>query len=99
MPRNFFLIAGRKIWRSKLYASLCILELSLGIVSIILIDLYLRYEKSFDEVSASPLCMFFIDNGINKREHSKKSYMPWCRSGENNFFCQSQVMYNVVHHY
>jgi putative ABC transport system permease protein len=49
MLRNFFVIAGRKIWRSKLFASLNILGLSLGIVSFILIDLYVRYEKSFDE--------------------------------------------------
>ncbi|HEY5916318.1 MAG TPA: ABC transporter permease, partial [Chryseolinea sp.] len=49
MLRNFFIIAGRKIWRSKLFASLNIMGLSLGIVSFILIDLYVRYEKSFDE--------------------------------------------------
>jgi putative ABC transport system permease protein len=49
MLRNFFVIAGRKILRSKLFASLNILGLSLGIVSFILIDLYVRYEKSFDE--------------------------------------------------
>jgi putative ABC transport system permease protein len=49
MIRNFFVIAGRKIWRSKLFAALNILGLSLGIVSFILIDLYVRYEKSFDE--------------------------------------------------
>jgi len=48
MLRNFFVIAGRKIWRSKLFASLNVLGLSLGIVSFILIDLYVRYEKSFD---------------------------------------------------
>lgn len=49
MIRNFFVLAGRKIWRSKLFATLNILGLSLGIVSFILIDLYVRYEKSFDE--------------------------------------------------
>jgi putative ABC transport system permease protein len=49
MLRNFFIIAGRKIWRSKLFASLNVLGLSLGIVSFILIDLYVRYEKSFDD--------------------------------------------------
>src|SRR5690606_655067 len=49
MLRNFFVIAGRKIWRSKLFASLNVLGLSLGIVSFILIDLYVRYEKSFDD--------------------------------------------------
>ena len=49
MLRNFFVIAGRKIWRSKLFASLNVLGLSLGIVSFILIDMYVRYEKSFDE--------------------------------------------------
>jgi putative ABC transport system permease protein len=49
MLRNFFVIAGRKIWRSKLFASLNVMGLSLGIVSFILIDLYVRYEKSFDD--------------------------------------------------
>jgi putative ABC transport system permease protein len=49
MFRNFFVIAGRKIWRSKLFASLNVMGLSLGIVSFILIDLYVRYEKSFDD--------------------------------------------------
>ncbi len=49
MLRNFFVIAGRKIWRSKLFASLNVLGLSLGIASFILIDMYVRYEKSFDE--------------------------------------------------
>jgi putative ABC transport system permease protein len=49
MLRNFFVIAGRKIWRSKLFASLNVMGLSLGIVSFILIDLYVRYEKCFDE--------------------------------------------------
>src|SRR5688572_23476396 len=53
MLRNFFIIAGRKIWRSKLFASLNILGLSLGIVSFILIDLYVRYEKSFDDFRSS----------------------------------------------
>lgn len=49
MLRNFFVTAGRKIWRSKLFASLNVLGLSIGIVSFILIDLYVRYEKSFDD--------------------------------------------------
>src|SRR5260221_6152125 len=49
MLRNFVVIAGRKIWRSKLFASLNVVGLSLGIVSFILIDLYVRHEKSFDE--------------------------------------------------
>lgn len=49
MLRNFFLLAGRKIWRSKLFSSLNILGLSLGIVSFVMIDLYVRYEKSFDD--------------------------------------------------
>src|SRR6478609_2211716 len=53
MLRNFFVIAGRKILRSKLFASLNVLGLSLGIVSFILIDLYVRYEKSFDEFRPS----------------------------------------------
>ncbi len=49
MLRNFFVIAGRKIWRSKLFASLNVMGLSLGIVSFMLIDLYVRYERSFDD--------------------------------------------------
>jgi putative ABC transport system permease protein len=49
MFKNFFILAGRKIWRSKLFASLNILGLSLGIVSFILINLYVRHEKSYDE--------------------------------------------------
>ncbi len=55
MLRNFFLIAGRKIWRSKLFASLNVMGLSLGIVSFVLIDLYVRYEKSFDEFRSPQL--------------------------------------------
>ena len=55
MLRNFFIIAGRKIWRSKLFASLNVMGLSLGIVSFILIDLYVRYEKSFDEFRSPQL--------------------------------------------
>lgn len=49
MLRNLFVLAGRKMWRSKLFASLNVLGLSLGIVSFILINLYVRYEKSFDD--------------------------------------------------
>lgn len=48
MLRNFFVLAFRKMSRSKLFASLNILGLSLGIVSFVLIDLYVRYEKSYD---------------------------------------------------
>jgi len=49
MFRNFFVIAGRKIWRSKLFASINVMGLSLGIASFVLIDLYVRYEKRFDD--------------------------------------------------
>jgi putative ABC transport system permease protein len=72
MFRNFFIIAGRKIWRSKLFASLNVLGLSLGIVSFILIDMYVRYEKSFDEFR-SPQVYRVAQYGYENNEEVGKS--------------------------
>ncbi len=72
MLRNFFIIAGRKIWRSKLFASLNIMGLSLGIVSFILIDLYVSYEKSFDEFR-SPQVYRIAKYGYQNNAETSKS--------------------------
>ncbi len=72
MFRNFFVIAGRKIWRGKLFASLNVAGLSLGIVSFILIDLYVRYEKSFDDFR-SPLVYRVAQYGYQDNSEIGKS--------------------------
>ena len=72
MLRNFFVIAGRKIWRSKFFASLNVMGLSLGIVSFILIGLYVRYEKSFDNFR-SPQVYRVAQYGYENNEESGKS--------------------------
>jgi len=72
MLRNFFVIAGRKIWRSKLFAFLNVMGLSLGIVSFILIGLYVRYEKSFDDFRSSQVYRL-AQYGYENNEESGKS--------------------------
>jgi putative ABC transport system permease protein len=72
MLRNFFVIAGRKIWRNKFFASLNVMGLSLGILSFILIGLYVRYEKTFDEFR-SPQLYRVAQYGYENNEESGKS--------------------------
>jgi putative ABC transport system permease protein len=73
MLRNYFIIAGRKIWRSKLFASLNVVGLSLGIMSFILIHLYVHYEKSFDDFRSSQVYRVANYGYQNNKETGKSA--------------------------
>jgi putative ABC transport system permease protein len=49
MIRNYFIIAWRNIIRNKLYSSINIIGLSVGIACCALIFLYVQFESSFDK--------------------------------------------------
>lgn len=49
MLKNYFKIAWRNLAKSKLYSTINIVGLTLGIASVLLIILYLQFEFSFDE--------------------------------------------------
>ena len=48
MLKNYFKIAFRNLWRNKLYSSINLLGLTLGITCALIIFVFLRYESSFD---------------------------------------------------
>ncbi len=45
---NYLLSGFRNLWRNRLFSSINILGLSLGIASVLMVALYLRYELTFD---------------------------------------------------
>ncbi|HMH21119.1 MAG TPA: ABC transporter permease [Puia sp.] len=49
MFRNYFKIAWRNLWKSKVYSSLNIIGLAIGMAAFIVIMLFVSYEKSFDK--------------------------------------------------
>jgi len=48
MFRNYFITAWRNIWKNKVYSSINIVGLAIGLASCILILLFVFYERSFD---------------------------------------------------
>ena len=48
MFKNYFKIAFRNLWRNKLYASINLLGLTLGITCSLIIFIFLKYETLFD---------------------------------------------------
>jgi putative ABC transport system permease protein len=50
MFRNYLKVAWRHIWRQKVYSTINILGLSIGMAACIIILLFVTYEKSFDSI-------------------------------------------------
>jgi putative ABC transport system permease protein len=48
MFKNYFKTAWRNIWKNKVYSSINIAGLTVGIAACILIMLFVFYERSFD---------------------------------------------------
>jgi len=48
MIKNYFKIALRNLWKNKAYSAINIVGLAIGIAACIMIMLFVRYEKSFD---------------------------------------------------
>ncbi|WP_428654478.1 ABC transporter permease [Runella sp.] len=48
MLRNYFKIALRSLWRHKLYSSINILGLAVGLAACLLMSLYVRHELTYD---------------------------------------------------
>lgn len=53
MIKNYFKIAWRNLFRNKVYGSINIIGLAIGIASFILILLYMNYELSYDKWHSS----------------------------------------------
>lgn len=53
MIKNYFKIAWRNLFRNKVYGTINIIGLAIGIASFILILLYMNYELSYDKWHAS----------------------------------------------
>jgi putative ABC transport system permease protein len=49
MFKNYFKIAWRNLWKSKVYSSLNIIGLAIGMAAFIVIMLFVSYERSFDK--------------------------------------------------
>ena len=49
MLRNYIKIAWRNLWKNKVYSSLNIVGLAIGMAAFIVIMLFVSYEKSFDK--------------------------------------------------
>lgn len=49
MLKNYFKVALRQLIRNKIYSFINLLGLSVGIASVIILFLYIRYELSFDD--------------------------------------------------
>lgn len=49
MFKNYFKIAWRNLWKNKIYSSINIIGLAIGIAACITIMLFVFYEKSFDK--------------------------------------------------
>src|SRR5881392_2438560 len=48
MLKNYFKIAWRNLWKNKVYSSINIARLAIGMAACIIILLFVSYEKSFD---------------------------------------------------
>ena len=48
MLRNYFKIAMRSLWRHKLYSSINIIGLAVGLAACLLMSLYVRHELTYD---------------------------------------------------
>ena len=48
MFRNYFKTAWRNLWRNKIYSSINIIGLAIGMAAFIIIMLFFSYERSFD---------------------------------------------------
>lgn len=48
MFRNYFIISTRNLLRHKLFTTINILELAIGLASFLLISEYIRFEESYD---------------------------------------------------
>src|SRR5450755_2494077 len=49
MFKNYLKIAWRNLWKNKVYSSLNIVGLAIGMAAFIVIMLFVSYEKSFDK--------------------------------------------------
>ncbi len=65
MIRNYFKIAFRSLGKQKLYASINILGLAMGIAICLLAYLYLRHEFSYDRWYPNAEQMYRINSSIN----------------------------------
>ncbi|MCE7040641.1 ABC transporter permease [Dyadobacter sp. CY312] len=52
MLKNYFKIAFRNIWKNKVFSSINIVGLAIGMAAFIVIMVFVLYEKSFDKVHA-----------------------------------------------
>ncbi|MBS1916743.1 MAG: ABC transporter permease [Bacteroidetes bacterium] len=50
MFKNYFKIALRNLWKNKVYSTINIVGLAIGIAACIMIMLFVAYEKSFDDM-------------------------------------------------
>src|SRR6195952_3797993 len=48
MYKNYFKIAFRNLWKNKVFSSINIIGLSIGLAASIMIMLFVFYERSFD---------------------------------------------------
>ena len=55
MFKNYFKIAFRNIWKNKIYSSINIIGLAIGMAACIIILLFVSYERSFDNFHSKNL--------------------------------------------
>jgi len=70
MLKNYFLVAIRHLKRQPAYAFLNIFGLTIGIVSALLITLYLNYELSFDKHQENSANVYRISSDISEPDNS-----------------------------
>ncbi len=72
MLKNYFLVAVRHLRRQPAYAALNILGLTIGIVSCLLIVLYLSHELSYDSYHENADNIYRISSNISEPDDSFK---------------------------
>jgi putative ABC transport system permease protein len=72
MIDNYFKVASRNILKRKMYSFINAFGLSIGIASCILIYLFIRDEKSFDQFHANKNQIYRIEAKRNSNDHSRR---------------------------
>ena len=101
MLKNYFKIALRSMWRSKVHSSINVLGLSLGIACCILIVLFVKDEWTFDTFHSKADRIYRVyareDWGENQQFFNTTTPFPMGPALKDNFpEVESQVRFNKI---
>ena len=96
MLKNYFLIAWRNIVRQRLYASINVLGLALGMTVCILIFLWVKDEKSVDNFGAAGENLYTVYTTYTADGQNNANYTTPARYDSNQVFPYLEVVKNAV---